>query len=117
MVDMQISNFAKAMAVFEARRAEELAYDRSTWEPAFRASNKSDGSAVFDQVDTEMDRLIGIRCDAEDVLIATSAPTLPAVIWKIEYARKRWEEMSAWPDEWWEAVMSDLHRVAATERY
>lgn len=116
MGDPQRSNFEAAMQALAARQADELAYSRSTWLPASHAASNG-GPRLPEDIDAELSRLVDLRCDAEDELIATPAPTLPAVIWKIEYARKRWEEMSAWPDEWWEAVMSDLHRVAATERY
>ncbi|WP_313228582.1 hypothetical protein [Sphingobium yanoikuyae] len=89
-----------AMAQFEAAQAVENAYDahdRPVWTPAN---------------EREMTRLIDVRCDAEDRLIATPASDMPAVIWKIEYARKRWVDFTDWPDNWWGFVMADLRRLA-----
>lgn len=106
------SAWATAMQAFEARRAEEDAYHRAAWRPAYHAS-KAGGPNIPDHVDAEMERLVDARCDAEDTLIATPAPALSAVIWKMEYAQKCWEDFDGWPDDWWTAVMSDLHRLAA----
>ncbi len=114
MGDIQQTNFATAMAAFEARRAEDLDYDRSMWQPAYHASKEAGGPAIFYEVDKEMDRLIGLRCDAEDELITTPAPALPEAIWKLEYTRTRWEMASEWPDDWWDAIMSDRRCIAAT---
>jgi len=116
MGDTQRSNFEAAMQALAARHADELAYSRSTWLPASNAASNG-GPKLTEDIEAELVRLVDLRCDAEDELIATPSPTLSAAIWKIEYARKRWEDFTDWPDEWWEAVMSDLHRVAASERY
>ena len=89
-----------AMAQFEAAQAVENAYDAHD-RPVWTAANER-----------EMTRLIDARCDAEDRLIATPAPSLSAVIWKIEYARKRWVDFTDWPDGWWNSVMADLRRIA-----
>lgn len=100
------------MQVFETAQAEEVAYKRAAWIPAHHAS-ETGGPEIPDDVDAKKERLVDARCEAEDALIVTPAPTLSATIWKMEYARKRWEDFSAWPDDWWNAVMSDLRRLAA----
>lgn len=95
---------------FEAARAAEKAYDEAVWGPAFERW-RGDENVIPDHVDAEMDRLQEARCDYEDVIIATPAPDLSQVIWKIDYARERWQYSVGWPDDWWAAVMADLHRL------
>ncbi|AEG50770.1 hypothetical protein Sphch_3155 [Sphingobium chlorophenolicum L-1] len=107
--------WAAAMVNFETARTDEVAYDRTTWRPAYRASGNG-GSNIPDSVDSQMELLTDVRCDAEDKLIATPAPNLAGVIWKIEYARKRWEEFEDWPNDWWNSVMSDLARLSIQGR-
>lgn len=106
--------WTRAMQTFEASRAREVEYDRVVWMPAYR-EHETGGLPVSAQVDAEMERLMEVRCDAEDALIATPAPSLSATIWKIQYARKRWEEHDDWPDDWWIGVMRDLSRLADYE--
>jgi len=100
-----------AMARFEAARGEEIAYDLTAWTPLYRPITNG-GSRIPAHVGIEMDRLTDVRCGAEDALIATPAPDLPAVIWKIEFARQRWTDFDDWPSGWWEGVMCDLRRLA-----
>ena len=59
------------------------------------------------------ERLTDARCDAEEALIFFPAPDLAAALWKIEYARPRWEAMEDWPECWWSAVLADLRRFVA----
>lgn len=101
-----------AKAAFEAARQAEASYDGAVWWPAFYAAEKG-GARTPDDIDAEGERLTDVRCAAEDTLIATPAPDLPAAIWKIEYARKRWEDCVDWPETWWAAVLGDLRRFAA----
>lgn len=107
-----MSEWNAAQAAFESARKAEDDYDRATWRPAYHAA-ESGGPSIPDDIDAHAERLTDARCAAEEVLIAAPAPDLPAAIWKIEYARKRWEEFSDWPATWWAAVMGDLHRLAA----
>lgn len=89
-----------AMAQFKAAQRAEDAY----------MGSKRDAWTSDDE--RELERLIDARCDAEDRLIATPTPIMSAVIWKIEYARKRWVDFTDWPDDWWASVMTDLRRFA-----
>jgi hypothetical protein len=104
--------WVEAQAALEAARAAEATYDGAVWWPAFHAAG-SGGPAIAGDIDAESERRTDARCAAEDALIATPAPDLPAAIWKIEYARKRWEDFDDWPATWWAAVMGDLRRLAA----
>lgn len=63
------------------------------------------------------ERLTDARCDAEEALIFFPAPDLAAALWKIEYARPRWEAMEDWPECWWSAVLADLRRFVADPPY
>lgn len=94
-------------SALSAAQAAEDAYDRLIWTPA---NAVTDGKASA-EIEAEMQRLQDARCDLEDQTVATSAPTLTAAIWKIDYARKRWSDFEDWPPAWWEAVMADLRRL------
>ena len=106
------SPWQMAMQRFEAARAAETSFDMQVWSPAYQAA-EMDAHPIPDHIDAELTRLTDKRCDAEDALIFTPAPHLSAVVWKIEYARIRWEDFSDWPSTWWRAVMSDLSRLDA----
>ncbi|MFC3430707.1 MULTISPECIES: hypothetical protein [Sphingobium] len=97
---------------FQRARTAETSYDRSTWRPAYRAERRG-GSDIPAAVDAEMERLTEARCEAEEALIATSAPDLQAAVWKLQYARRRWAAFEEWPDDWWSSIMADLTRLAA----
>lgn len=99
----------KAMARFEAAQAAERAYESEIWDPAYTAGHLSD------EIDAELVRLMDRRCEAEEALIATPAPQLSAVVWKIEYARARWAEFEGWPENWWRHVLMDLSRLDAAQ--
>ena len=105
--------WAAAMRGFELARETEVAYDNDHWRPAYDTA-KQGGQGIPERVDVEMERLIDLRCDAEEALIATPAPHVQAVTWKIVYARERWAEFTDWPDDWWAAVMVDLYRLGGT---
>jgi hypothetical protein len=111
VLDASLPAWNAAKAVFDACRAEEVAYDQAVWMPAYNASD-SKGRQIPDHRDAEMERLMDARGDAEDALMVTAAPDLTAVIWKMEYANKRWEDFCGWPDDWWNAVINDLRRFA-----
>ena len=100
-----------AKTAFDACRAKEVAYNRAVWKPAYKAS-QAGGPEIPEHIDAELDPLMDTRFDAEDALIVTPAPDLSAVIWKMEYANKRWEDFCGWPDDWWNAVITDLRRLA-----
>lgn len=106
--------WAEAMTVFEAARAAEITFDGKILTPAFNRAENG-GPSIPEEVSDESARLTDLRCDAEDALIAKSAPDLSRVIWKIEYARERWQHCEGWPDNWWAAIMLDLNRIAAGE--
>lgn len=107
------SPWQMAMRRFEQARAAETAFDIRVWMPAYEAC-EMDECPIPDDVDAELTRLTDLRCLAEDALIATAAPNLPAAIWKIEYARDRWADCDDWPQSWWQHVMMDLTRLAAS---
>lgn len=104
-----LDDWGTAMSLFARAREAEVAFDLQTWKPAFDAE-RSGGSKIPDAVDAQSERLTDLRCDAEEALVHTPAPSLSAVIWKLDYGHKRWED-SEWPDDWWDAVMSDLRRL------
>lgn len=104
-----LSPWQMAMARFEAAQAAEQAYERDVWNPAFPADPTPEAIAA------EMARLSACAWEAEEALIATPAPHLSAVVWKIEYARGLWAEFDGWPDHWWRHVLMDLSRLAASQ--
>jgi hypothetical protein len=110
--------WALAKAAFDQAKAAEDAYDRDTWTAAHTAvGNKFDEplSALMpidSAIEFEMERLVDIRCEAEEALIVCASPTLGDTIWKIEYARVRWDDQGNWPAKWWSAVMRDLNAFA-----
>lgn len=108
-----LSPWPMAMRRFEQARAAETAFDIRVWMPAYEAS-EMDEFPILDNVDAELTRLTDLRCLAEDALITTPAPNLSAAIWKIEYARDRWADCDDWPQSWWQHVMMDLTRLAAS---
>lgn len=108
-----LSPWQTAMHRFEQAREAETSFDIRVWTPAYEAS-EMDECPIPDDVDAELTRLTDLRCLAEDALIATPAPNLPAAIWKIEYARDRWADFDGWPQSWWQHVMMDLTRLAAS---
>jgi hypothetical protein len=110
----EVETWVAAVRRLSAARAEELAYDRAVWTPCWLAS-KDGGPDIPDEVDAELERLTEDRCAAEDTMVATPSPRLSGTVYKIEYARIRWEESDDWPPSWWEAVMTDLRRFAAQE--
>ncbi|MEZ5713424.1 MAG: hypothetical protein R3E11_12440 [Sphingobium sp.] len=107
-----MSKWQSALAVYEIAEEAETSYERDVWTPSYDVAVNG-GPNIPDHVDAEIERLASIRCDAEEQLITTSAPNLSAVIWKIEYARKRWKDFEDWPDAWWAAVLGDLRHLAA----
>jgi|GEM_PF-6807014 hypothetical protein len=107
-----MSKWDAAQVAFEIASRTEDGHHKTAWLPCYEAAEKG-GLPMPDAIEAEADRLTEIRCAAEDVLIATAAPDLPAAIWKIEYARKRWEDFADWPETWWTAIMGDLRRLAA----
>ena len=93
-------SWVEAMRTLDAAKAADAAFlRRPDWSE----------EACYD----ESERLTTEVCRAEDAIMDVPAPDLSAVIWKIEYARKRWEDFDGWPDEWWAAILSDLRRIAA----
>jgi len=106
------STWAAAMKCFNEALAAETAYDRSIWSPAYHVQENG-GREISAHVHAEYDRLLDARCEAEETLILTPAQHLSGVIWKIDYARQRWEEFTDWPEDWWDAIMGDLQRFAA----
>ncbi|MEX6725971.1 hypothetical protein [Parapedomonas caeni] len=107
-----MSKWDAAQIAFEIASAAEDSYHRAVWLPRYESA-KSGGPLMPDAIDAEAERFTDVRLAAEDVLIATPAPDLPAVIWKIEFARERWADFEDWPETWWAAVMADLRRLAA----
>ena len=107
-----MSKWDAVQVAFEIARETEESYERTAWIPPYHAA-EGGGPPIPDHITTELDRLTDVRFAAEDVLIATPSPDLSAAIWKIEYARKRWEDFEDWPGTWWEAVLGDLRRLAA----
>ena len=100
------------MCRFQAARAAEVSYDHATWRPAYRAE-RSGGPNIPAAVDAEMERLTEARCEAEEEVISTPAADLRGAIWKLKYARRRWDAFEEWPSDWWSKIMVDLSRLAA----
>lgn len=107
-----MSQWDAARRALDSARETEEGYLQSVYLPHHHAAESGD-LAVPAVIDAVLDRLTDVRCAAEDELIAVPAPDLPAAIWKIEYARQRWEEFEDWPADWWDRVMGDLLRFAA----
>lgn len=99
-----------SMQSFLAARIAEVEYDEAVYYPACD-EQESGGAPVPDDVAAMTDTLTEARCAAEEALIFTPTNALANIIWKIAYARKRWEDHCEWPDDWWEAVIADLHRI------
>lgn len=107
------SPWLMAMQRFEQARAAENTFDTQIWSPAYTLSDLDD-LPIPAAIDDELTRLTELRSAAEEALIATPSPDLSAAIWKIEYARERWADFATWPDEWWQHVLMDLSRFAAS---
>ena len=107
-----MSKWFAAQVAFEIAKDTEDRYYRTTWLPRFKTA-ESGGPPIPDAIEAEGERLTEVRISAEDVLIAAPAPDMSAVIWKIEYARKRWVDFDDWPETWWGNVINDLRRLAA----
>ena len=103
--------WAIAKAVYTEARSFEVAYDRSTWMPAYEAW-QADGTVIPTDVDAEMERLQEIRCKAEDALYETPADSFAAIALKIELGRKRWVDFST-PESLWDALEDDLTNLQA----
>lgn len=106
------ASWAAALSAFEAARAAEDAYDQAEWRPVYQEW-VSRRAKIPDHIEAEMARLADARYASEDALMKAPAPSLSVAIWKMEYARERWDE--CWPDNYWDDVISDLRRFAATE--
>lgn len=102
--------WADAFERWQAARVAEDEYDEAFWTPAYCVS-EAGGPAIPQAVNAEIDRLQDARLDAEEALVLTPAPNMPAVLTKIERSRKRWEDFTGWPDIWWDAVLCDLRRL------
>ncbi|WP_333837372.1 hypothetical protein [Novosphingobium sp.] len=102
--------WADAWQAFEAVRAEQEAYDRIIWMPAYEAMELG-GSKIPANVNAEMERLVDARCKADDAIIAAAAPDLAAAVWKLEYTRERWADCAEWPEAWWAHIMGDFRRL------
>lgn len=100
----------KAWHAFEVVRAEVETYDRAVWRPAYDAA-QAGGPPIPKHIDASMQRLVDAQCQADEAIIATPAPDLTTAIWKLDYARERWADCEDLPQDWWKAIMSDLHRL------
>lgn len=103
--------WATVLCAYRNARAAEDNYDELVWTPAYH-TDESGGPAIPAEVNAEIERLQEVRIEAEDALVLTPAPTLSDVLLKIETARRRWEGFGDWPDDWWDAVLSDLRGMA-----
>lgn len=105
-------------AAFEAALALEQQFDEIYVAPTVVTTERgpersAQCNAVPRWVWEASERLTDARCDAEEALIFFPAPDLAGALWKIEYARPRWEAMEDWPECWWSAVLADLRRFVA----
>jgi hypothetical protein len=98
-----------ALDSYNATRAAETAYDDAVWTPAYHISENG-GPAIPGEVEAEMERLQTVRMRAEDVMMDTPSPTLSTVIFKIETARRRWEDF-CFPDSVLDIITADLRRI------
>jgi hypothetical protein len=94
---------------YSATRAAETTYDEEVWTPAYNLS-ETGGPAIPDEVEAEMERLQTVRMAAEDAMMDTPSPTLSTVIFKIETARRRWEDF-CFPDSVLDIIAADLRRI------
>lgn len=108
------SQWQIAMHRFDAARAAETAYDNQVWMPAYQAA-EMDANPIADAIDAELNRLTDLRCEAEEQIIAMPSPHLSGVVWKMEYARVRWEDFDSWPDAWWSSILGDMARLNAKQ--
>jgi ketosteroid isomerase-like protein len=98
-----------ALDSYNATRAAETTYDDAVWTPAYNLA-ESGGPAIPDEVEAEMERLQTARMRAEDVMMDTPSSTLATVIFKIETARRRWEDF-CFPDSVLDIITADLRRI------
>ena len=78
-----------------------------------RKEIEAEEQARLPQAYDRLDRAIDARDEAEEAAIFAPSPDAAAVLWKITYARKRWEAFEDWPESWWSAVTADLERLSA----
>lgn len=69
------SNWGTALGAVRAALLAEREYDRRVWRPANDAENAG-GARVTDAINSEVERLQDIRCNAEDYLMDMPAETL-----------------------------------------
>ncbi len=104
-------------AAFEAASSLEQKFDATYVDSVVTAKPGPERSAQLDTVPAWVwgvsKSLTDARCAAEEALILFPAPDLAAALWKIEYARPRWEGFDDWPKEWWDAALADLRRFVA----
>jgi hypothetical protein len=98
-----------ALDSYNTARAAETTYDDTVWTPAYHLS-EAGGPAIPGEVEAEMERLQTVRMRAEDVMMDTPSPTLSTVIFKIETARRRWEDF-CFPDCVLDIITADLRRI------
>ena len=105
-------SFDQARAAYLAAKAAQDAYVDDPYAEAMARAELQGPTAMFDdRLTDEADRLTDLRCDAEEAMIAAPAPDITVVLFKIELARRRWEDMVDWPENWWDAVLADLRRL------
>ena len=109
--DAAAAEWAQAEAAYVDARKAEIAYDEGVWTPAFDASPPI---PVPQAVSAEMERLQSVRIDAEDAMMDTPAPSVSAVLRKIEAARWRWDGFE-WGDEVWAPIIADLQAFAGLD--
>jgi len=95
---------------WDAAKAAEDTYHREVWQPAFEA-DKDGGASIPNHINAEIERLTMAREAADEAIIATPAPDLAKVVWKLDYAREEYADCAEIPADWWDAIMADLRRL------
>jgi hypothetical protein len=109
-VATQAQAWKAALDRYQAARDAETAYDAAIWMPAYHQSEEKGGAPIPDDVEAKMERLQTVRMQAEDLMMETPSPTLSTVIFKIETARRRWEDF-CFPDWCLDIITADLRRI------
>lgn len=91
------ATWADQLRVCRAALLAEREYDRNFWRPANDAENAG-GPKVSEAMNTEIERLQDIRCNAEDMLISMPAPSLTEFAIKYLIAFSWGRDLNGWHD-------------------
>lgn len=105
------------MARYLAAKADEEAYDAKVWHPAYKANEADPSTAIPDDVNTEMERLQGIRYDLRNDLMKLPAPGAEALHWKLAIVLEDdGGSIQCWSMSFLEQTIADYRRILGGER-